>query len=391
MGLTLAGHLHQGLALLQRDVPANPAEADDEHHQLCARGVLRAAVDDLSGARTDLRALSVSSGGDLAPNRLVAMGALAEVEYRLGNWDGARTTAEQALSLAEDSEQVWVQGFLHTVAVTVAAARGAWGEAEGHLDEARAMVAAFGDPATFAVCENAAVHVAACRDQPDEVVARAGLLLSLGSGPTHEPGLLGWPVQYVAALVQLGRLDEAAEQIASFEAVARDRGSRARLAALARVRGELATVRREHQAAREAFEEALAVGEGRSAALDAVLTHACYGKFLRRRGEKRAAVDRLQTARDKAAALGAAPFVERCDAELLACGVEPMTPHPAGPVLTPQEQIVANLVCQGLSNRDAARHLVLSVKTVGYHLSNVYAKLDVHSRTQLVAVLGRPT
>ena len=94
---------------------------------------------------------------------------------------------------------------------------------------------------------------------------------------------------------------------------------------------------------------------------------------------------------DKAAALGARPFVERCDAELTACGVEPTAQQPSGPALTPQEQIVATLVCQGLSNREVARHLVLSVKTVGYHLSNVYAKLDVHSRTQLVAVLGRPT
>ena len=323
LGLTLAGHLHEGLALLERDVPANPADAEDEHHQLCARGVLRAAVDDLAGARADLRALSVSSGGDLAPNRLVAMGALAEVEYRLGNWDSARTTAEQALSLAEDSEQVWVQGFLHTVAVTVAAGRGAWGEAEGHLDEARAHGRRARRPG----------HVRRLRERrgPRRLLprpARGGrrpisAAVEPGSGPTHEPGLLGWPVQYVAALVQLGRLDEAAEQIASFEVVARERGSRARLAALARVRGELATVRREHQAAREAFEEALAVGEGRSAALDVVLTHRVYGRFLRRRGEKRAAVDRLQTARDQAAALGATPFVERCDAELTACGVEP--------------------------------------------------------------------
>ena len=35
-----------------------------------------------------------------------------------------------------------------------------------------------------------------------------------------------------------------------------------------------------------------------------------------------------------------------------------------------------------------AHHLVLSVKTVGYHLTNVYAKLDVHSRAQLVARLS---
>ena len=53
--------------------------------------------------------------------------------------------------------------------------------------------------------------------------------------------------------------------------------------------------------------------------------------------------------------------------------------------LTPQERMVAVLACRGLTNADIARELVLSAKTVGYHLGNVYTKLDVHSRAQLVA------
>ena len=53
--------------------------------------------------------------------------------------------------------------------------------------------------------------------------------------------------------------------------------------------------------------------------------------------------------------------------------------------LTPQEQAVTRLVCEGLTNLEVAAQLVLSVKTVGYHLGNAYAKLGVHSRAQLVA------
>ena len=45
---------------------------------------------------------------------------------------------------------------------------------------------------------------------------------------------------------------------------------------------------------------------------------------------------------------------------------------------------MARLVCTGRSNREVADELVLSVKTVGYHLSNVYTKLDIHSRAQLI-------
>jgi tetratricopeptide (TPR) repeat protein len=110
MGLTLAGHLSEALARLQRDLPSDPAAVrPDQHHQLCARGALRVAVDDLPGARSDLAALSVTSGGDLAPNRLVAMGVLADVDFRLGSWDSSVAIAAQALSLADDTGQSWIQ------------------------------------------------------------------------------------------------------------------------------------------------------------------------------------------------------------------------------------------------------------------------------------------
>jgi DNA-binding NarL/FixJ family response regulator len=51
---------------------------------------------------------------------------------------------------------------------------------------------------------------------------------------------------------------------------------------------------------------------------------------------------------------------------------------------------VARLVCAGRSNREVAAELVISVKTVEYHLGNAYTKLAVNSRTQLAALLGHP-
>ncbi|MBU0493977.1 MAG: response regulator transcription factor [Chloroflexi bacterium] len=50
--------------------------------------------------------------------------------------------------------------------------------------------------------------------------------------------------------------------------------------------------------------------------------------------------------------------------------------------LTPREMEVLQLLAQGLSNRDIARRLVISSRTVNFHLDNVYAKLGVHSRTE---------
>jgi DNA-binding NarL/FixJ family response regulator len=60
---------------------------------------------------------------------------------------------------------------------------------------------------------------------------------------------------------------------------------------------------------------------------------------------------------------------------------------PAGG-LTPGERRVAELVASGLSNKQVAERLYLSVYTVQAHLSQVYAKLGVTSRTQLARRLG---
>jgi ATP/maltotriose-dependent transcriptional regulator MalT len=314
------------------------------------------------------------------------MGALADLEYRAGSWDTSLALAEQAVSLAEDSEQVWVLGFLHSTAVLATAARGSFDEADRHLAEATHLVEQLLDPTTWAVCVNAAVHLAACRFDPDLVVTLAEPLVALGVGPVHEPGLLEWPVHYAVALVELGRLEEAGTAVAEFGQLAAERGCRSRLAALARVRGEIATAQRAHREARDCFEEAVRLGDAASA-LERALAEASYGRFLRRRGERRSAVEQLESAHRRLTDLGAAPFLQRCEEELAACGAtaSAATRGTTG-TLTPQEQMVAGLACRGMTNAQIARQLVLSVKTVGYHLSNVYTKLDVHSRTQLMAI-----
>ncbi len=57
--------------------------------------------------------------------------------------------------------------------------------------------------------------------------------------------------------------------------------------------------------------------------------------------------------------------------------------------LTPRELQVSLAIQRGMTNATAASALFLSVKTVEYHLSNIYRKLGISSRTQLIGVLSK--
>jgi DNA-binding NarL/FixJ family response regulator len=57
---------------------------------------------------------------------------------------------------------------------------------------------------------------------------------------------------------------------------------------------------------------------------------------------------------------------------------------PVFPELTDREREILNLIVQGLSNADIATRLVLSLKTVRNHVSNIFSKLQVADRAQAV-------
>jgi DNA-binding NarL/FixJ family response regulator len=111
-----------------------------------------------------------------------------------------------------------------------------------------------------------------------------------------------------------------------------------------------------------------------------------YVRFLRRLGRRRDAAAMLRSAQEMLVALRARPYLQRCERELAACGLTPTKRRGRDRErLTPQEHSVARLAASGLSNREIAAELVLSVKTVEYHLTNAYGKLGITSRTALAA------
>ena len=99
---------------------------------------------------------------------------------------------------------------------------------------------------------------------------------------------------------------------------------------------------------------------------------------------KRTARETLSAAVEGFRALGAEGFRARAEAELGLIGGRGQSDGG----LTPTESRVVDLVVKGMSNKEVAAVLAISSKTVELHLSHVYAKLDVSSRTELVRYMS---
>jgi DNA-binding CsgD family transcriptional regulator len=119
--------------------------------------------------------------------------------------------------------------------------------------------------------------------------------------------------------------------------------------------------------------------------------HLLYGEWLRRERRSSDAQTQLRIAHDMFDAMGMHGFAERTRRELAAIGetARKRTTFATGLQLTPQEEQIARLAGEGLTNPDIGARLFISVKTVQYHLGKVFTKLDISSRSQLPQVLPR--
>ena len=113
-----------------------------------------------------------------------------------------------------------------------------------------------------------------------------------------------------------------------------------------------------------------------------------YGEWLRREGRRADAREQLRTAHHLFTAIGMAAFAERTGRELLATGEKVRKRSPdTRDELTPQEEQIARLARDGLSNPEIGAQLFVSARTVEWHLRNVFSKLGITSRRQLRTAL----
>jgi DNA-binding CsgD family transcriptional regulator len=116
--------------------------------------------------------------------------------------------------------------------------------------------------------------------------------------------------------------------------------------------------------------------------------HLLYGEWLRRERRRGDARVQLRIAHDMLQAMSIEAFAERARRELAATGETARKRTVETTLqLTAREALIAELARRGLSNPEIGARLFISVHTVKYHLSKVFIKLDITSRTQLDHVL----
>ena len=363
------------------------AVSGDEERDAQLNGMecwLRIVGDEIEDARDGLAAAAAT---ELRLGALeigvVHLNVLARAHFEIGAWDEAAAVAERALAPASQLEDVSARVFVWWAATLVPAARGDWEAA----DEFARRAAAEPTDAPDRVVAVGIAHalVAAARGDAEAVLRALAPVPEIEpSAAVDEPGFWPWQHLYANALVSTGRLDDAERFLARHEPLAAARGHATAIARLAVVRGRLEAARGERDAAAVAFAHALDVLGPLERPFDRAHVQLAHGQFLRREGRRRSAAGLLTDAAETFAVLGARPALDRTERELVASGLRPSRD---GGQLTPQELTVARLVATGHSNREVAADLQLSVKTVEVHLTRIYAKLGIGSRTQLASHL----
>jgi DNA-binding CsgD family transcriptional regulator len=304
---------------------------------------------------------------------------LSEVEFRCGRWAHATAAGAEAARLADETGQINDTAYSLAVLARVEAALGREDDCRAHLVRALEIVDLLGAEIVRGyVGATAGLLELGLGRSEEAVTALEATAEFLSERPAGNPAVLQWPPDLVEAHLRLGRRDDAQAVLDTFERASRHSGSPWASAAAARCRGLLAP--------EDAFEAPLREAlEHRDMPFETGRTRLVLGERLRRAGRRVEARAELREALATFERLGAQPWAERARTELRASGERVRRGSPtAAEQLTPQELQVALEVARGSTNREVAAALFLSPKTIEFHLRNIYRKLGIRSRSELV-------
>jgi len=267
-------------------------------------------------------------------------------------------------------------------AVALAALRGDEQEASAMLDVARADACRRGEGIGLTVIAWARAVLYNGLGVHDRALAAAREAVDC---PSNSAASAWGTVELIEAAARLGEREAAAEAVERLAELADAAGTDWALGVTARSRALVSS----DEAAEPLYGEALErLGRGRMR-VDLARAHLLYGEWLRREGRRVDAREQLRTAHELLHSMGLEAFAERARRELLATG-EKVRKRRADTrdELTPQEEQIARLARDGLSNPEIGTRLFLSPRTVEWHLHHVFGKLRIRSRRELARALG---
>jgi DNA-binding NarL/FixJ family response regulator len=197
-----------------------------------------------------------------------------------------------------------------------------------------------------------------------------------------DPSMRWWRAEYAEALLQLGRIADAERLTADWETAGRRLGRERVIAQAVRCRGLIAAAKGDLPEALTLLEEAVRQHDAGSDPFGRARAQLALGVARRRTRQKRTARETLEAALAEFEALGALSWVAVARDELTRIGGRQRMEG-----LSPSELSVATLVAEGRTNRETASALFLGERTVAGHLTRIYSKLGIRSRTELARKL----
>jgi DNA-binding CsgD family transcriptional regulator len=339
---------------------------------------------ELSAARAQFEALlshAVQSGNEF--RRPYCLYDLALVECSAGELTEARKHVEDGIQAARDADDAYTEGWLLHPLGLVEAWLGRAAEARAAAERLLARAQNQSQRPGIVRARSVLGVLALSEGNADAAARELGEAAQLleDMGYAHPGAFPALPNAVEAlALCDLDAatllLERLAHQAAAVESLWA-------LAAVERCRGVLLLARGKADDAVAPLESA----EGAFARLgyrpDAARALLARGRALLRLGQRTQAADAFADAHARFTGMGAVLWEARAAEEL-----ERAAPGRASGELTPAESRVAELVAEGMKNREIGQMLFMSVATVEAHLTRIYRKLGLRSRAELARLVA---
>jgi DNA-binding CsgD family transcriptional regulator len=337
--------------------------------------------EDVAAARGEfayLRHVGEESGFEVSMPLLLY--AMSDLECRAGDWELAERYADESHEIATRTDQEFRVPLALCMKAMLAARRGQIDVARVVANEALAIATRSGPWITEARISAVLGFIEISAGSPETAHRWLGpVVASESAGGYAEPTLLHGLPDEIESLIALGDLAGAEALVETLEEQGRCLHRAWAQATGARCRGQLAAAQGDLALALSALDQALAEHERLPDPFELGRTLLVAGNVRRRARQKRPAREGLERAARLFAELGATAWAGRAGDELRRVGGHPTEPDQ----LSPTERRVATLVRQGKTNKEIARDLFVSVKSVEANLTRIYSKLRIRSRTEL--------